>query len=190
MPRIDRLLQLACLLDCDPLLLLANDIDAGFTERLFFMLARQLRLDGFPADRVVELYGPQPDWPNTEELRKITGQAWHSREFSNPGCHPPRYQAVEIAPGDPGRPRAYHFAYRRDDDRLWRPYGMAWIDEDGIGLNNFFRKGVRYREASGSATLDVSTHFGTGACDFRVASLNPFEFRLVERVEEIIRFDA
>lgn len=190
LPSLDSLLRLACCLDCDPMLLLRGDIDASISERLLMAVLQSLPRRQFSVERVMEIYGPREDWPNDPALRAITGQSWLRHHFSNPGLEPSAYQTVEITPAENIRPRAFHFAYRSGADRMWRPYGMVWIEEHTIFLNNFFEKGLRQKATTDANPLYVSTHFGPIPCEFRVASLHEFGIALVEKNEEVVRFKA
>ncbi len=185
------LLRLAYLLDCDPVLLIdfgcfpkASHLDAVLRSAVMdlpeFTIQKEL----------LELYGPQDDWPSSPRLKSLSGQSWYICEFEHHGKQPNTYQTLEIAPQTKVRPLAWYFAYRPGQSDLWRPYGMLTLEYSGVVLNNFYAPDLRQQAMENVAKVYASTWFGFSPCSFRVASVHPFALRLIERDEPNIRFSA
>lgn len=176
---LTNLLRLCACIDVDPAFIVR--IDGGMSYNIADAMLRKALGDvggrGVRARDVVDIFGPVVAWPASAPILDAFGRDWTRHEFDNPGGNA-FYQRLLIRLPDATRPRILHFAYRVKGTALWRVYGFVEVGAPSARLVNFFG---RCQEVEGAfpAGVVVETHFGEGACSFRVASLHPFAVELM-----------
>jgi hypothetical protein len=195
---MENILRLCSCMEMDPMALIQTE--GASVASAFDWLLRQslagLKPRGIPAAGIVDLFGPRADWPAPGPVAAIFGHGWHHAEFFNQGQQRPFYQRIRLRTSTEASVRTIHFAYRGQTTELWRTYGHVTAEGHTVDLVHYFGP-----SSSGlsdvNGHIDVETHFGAGACNFRIASLHPFEFKLVmpdaeenQSMEPALRFTA
>ena len=160
-------------------------------DRIFH--AAMKALPNLPASQqvLVELFGPQANWPNDCRLRGLIDQAWSVCEFEHDGSRASIYQRrSEISPHAGSLPQAWYSltaplaAIFGDRTDCW--FSMMSTSPSTISSRQSYSKRTRpMRDQS------MSLHgLAQVPCWFRAASFHPFALRTVDRCETEIRFEA
>lgn len=195
----DDVLGFSAVLDVDPIAILG--IDESFLDQ-YFAKERRRVLSGLdrrsPLTPFVPIYSPGPAWPNEEVAHSYYGRSWFAENFE----HGPEkianvYAAVHlvaVARGDSLVPRTYHFAYRRTGarDGMWRPYGTVIGYQKEVCLISESGDYQKISDDRSNEMVVAETYFGSGAAEFRIASLHNFSIRLEAPSQEksAVRFQA
>jgi transcriptional regulator with XRE-family HTH domain len=186
-----RVLELAGAFDIDPLSLFQT------TPKAYAVMCRALAKSigsrnatplGHDLQWLREFIAPNEEWPSQYLAAKFYDRTWKLQEFSHSARDRHNYfQKVSIKspPRTFGEPQVWHFAFRGQSSTfpLWTPYGFIERRSDEIAL-------YHYRGATATADIHrnadkftVETWFGTGAAEFRVASLHAFELALTKTAD-------
>lgn len=184
LPRWSQVLQLAEAADLDPTLLLDFQGQAPM-DVVREVAAAVFRGKGHDhADLVEGIIGrylfSESEWPPDDFF---PGHPWTRHVARHDAAVRQDYWGtfrIRVA-GDREGPQSWHFAWRNTVGAtrpwFWVPYGIATRFKGEVELEHF--NGQRQRQACPGTEFVVETWFGKGSADFCVASLHPFEMRLL-----------
>ena len=178
-----KFLRLAALLDVDPFALLAPALDdpTVIADRLINIVQHRRSVPS--ALRFMHgFFGRQKCWPPVLEP---DARPWYFREFEHDPTVRSNCKALMLLYGDPAhlkaRPQAFHFAFRqpgRFGDR-WLQYGTVFRHRLQVSLWHIGGDNQRVFVQLFADPTPVKTWLGPGAAAFKIASLHPFDLRLV-----------
>lgn len=134
---------------------------------------------------------PSQQWPPETLSREYYERAWFTFDFSHSAATKQNfYQRLMLSANlrPDGEPQAWHFAFRSPGPlhSLWRPYGIVVRDSGKIRLyhcrGSIFETNLSPNELS----FPVENWFGSGAAQFRIASLHRFRAVIMDRWDESV----
>lgn len=179
--RGDEVVAFCALLDVDPLAVFDYRRNGYFSNfaKIRIMIQKGLAAMGVFSP-LYRMYRPGPHWPANDMARRCYGRDWFGVEFDN-GDNWQTNDHVKVTArfreSTNGHPRAVHIAYRRRNspDTMWRFYGTVIAVGDRIEL---YSEGGAFQDTprTESQTIPFRTYFGGRPVEWRVASLDAFDF--------------
>jgi hypothetical protein len=136
------------------------------------------------------LIAPNEEWPDNDPATKFFGRKWNVRAFSHAARDRQNYfQRISInaVPRKFAEPQVWHFAFKGNNPAfpLWTPYGFVERKCDEIAVYHYRGYSATVDTRADARTFSVETWFGTGAAEFRVASLHPFTLALKRDTDQM-----
>lgn len=126
-----------------------------------------------------ELLIGREDWPWRDFANRYFQREWTHHDVAHHAASRRHcYGAIQIQSDGGIKDRVWHFAWRNDRQRQWRPYGFVRGEDARIHLFSYDSiEDEAAIDVAVSRTFLVETWLGPGDADFRVASLHPFSMK-------------
>jgi hypothetical protein len=175
---LDGFLAFFSALDIDPMAAMDWNKSGVWENFSHLRLAVYLALTKGHFRHLLELYGPNMNWPNNDLLVQHFSRKWCTYQFENDAALvSEKYVIVELDLDADARPRPFvmHIAYRTGTNRdgLWRPYGSIVRREgtDFLFHENGYKQAIATNEDD---NLEFETYCGPSSLEFKIISLHPF----------------